>query len=609
MSVEQEIAQMTERPEPDQSSWERIALFVLLLMLFAFGIFDHSLWSSNDAEEGVMIADMYRSGTWVTPLLNGQNYPGNTPLFHWTSLFFCHIFGRINEGLVRLPAAIFGFGAVLIAYLWGCKLGREKAGMAGAFMCGTSILYLEYSKAVLTVMALTFMIMLSLYLFWTAYTAQKARAIKYFIFLIVSALSFYAKGLLGPAFIWVSISIFLLYNKRWKLLLGLGFLFLPLFLMILAPWVWALWKTGGTDFLKTVFRANQFGHYFTFNIQNLPKDPCFVHKEPIYFYIKSLPLSLMPWTLLIPPALLFWFRRERGLNSPLHIFLRIILISMLIILHASSAKVSCYALLMFPILFLMTAIWGEDAIADRNSRIGHQAIAITTGSITLLNLLVPITYVLLLVMPQSIFDRYFNGVDIIRITGTQSTYAGLIMAIVSVILLAISIVELWRKYIEGAYAKAWLKFPAIMTLLLILNAEMIMPAYDYQRTVKPFARLVRFEKEQGIQIALATQEEQYIGAFTFYLKGRLPIVRSVDEVKNFLFSGSTPAGIIVRTRELNKWLESFPESKFQILKSDHKGYQCDDFRIIVHNPKTSKTPSHSKTKEMQPSVPIHGKQL
>jgi hypothetical protein len=450
------------------------------------------------------------------------------------------------------------------------------------------------------------MVMLSLYLFWEAYTAQKNRALKFFIFLTISALSFYAKGLLGPAFIWVSISIFLLYNKKVKLLFGLGLLFVPLFLLILAPWVWALWKTGGMEFLKTVFWANQFGRFFTFHDYDLPKDPYFVHKEPVYFYLKSLPLSLIPWTLLIPPALLFWFRRGRGLDNPLHIFLRIIIITMLIILHASSAKASCYALPMFPILFLMTAIWSEDAIADRNSRIGHWAIAVTAGAITLLNLLVPIIYVLLLVMPQSVFDRYFNGTDIIRIAGTQETYAGLVMAIVSVILLVISIVELWRKYIEGAYAKTWLRFPAIMTLLLILNAEMIMPVYDYQRTYKPFARLVRFEKEQGVNIALALKEEQYIGAFTFYLKSRIPIVSSTDRARNFLFSESVPAGIIVRTRELNKWLESFPESRFQILKADHKGYKSDYFRIIVYNPKTSKTPPYSKTKEMQSIVPTYG---
>ena len=45
------------------SKWERLSFFILLVVFFAFGLFDHSLWSSNDTREGAMIAEMYRTGT------------------------------------------------------------------------------------------------------------------------------------------------------------------------------------------------------------------------------------------------------------------------------------------------------------------------------------------------------------------------------------------------------------------------------------------------------------------------------------------------------------------------------------------------------------------
>jgi len=583
MSTNQEPGQMTTSADTSQSFWERIGLFVLLFALFAFGLFDHSLWSSNDTREGAMVAEMYRTGTWVTPLLNGENYLEKPPLLHWTALFFCYTFGRVNEGLVRLPAAIFGFGAVLIAYLWGRKLGRERAALAGAFMCGTSILYLEYSKIVLTDSALTFMVMLSLYLFWNAYTSPGARLLKYIPFLIASSLAFYAKGLLGPGFIWVSVSIFLLYNKRLKLLIGLGLLYAPLLLAFLAPWIWALWKTGGNDFLKTVFWANQFGRFLTFHDTTLPVDPYFVHKEPIYYYLKALPIVLLPWTLLVPFALLYWFRKDRGLDSQLHIFLRIILISMLLILHVSTAKTGCYTMPILPIIFLMTAIWSEDIMTDRNSKFGNWAIGITTSFVSLLSILIPIVYILLLLAPQAFFDRYFHGVNIIRITGVQSTCGGLVMAVLSIALFVISVRELWHRYIDGAYAQTWLTIPSIVALLMILNAETIIPAYDYQRTYKPFARLVRFEKQQGTRIALAGEEEQYIGAFTFYLRSNITVIPSPDKLARFLLSGTAPSGVIIETKNLKKWLGALPESNLKVLQSDHKGYKCDYFRLIVND--------------------------
>jgi len=596
------------------SHWERTGLFTLLFVLFAFGLFDHSLWSSDDTREGAMIADMFRSGRWVTPVLNGESYLEKPPLLHWTGLVFCNLFGKVNEGLVRLPAAMYGFGAVLIAYLLGRKLGRERAGFAAAFMCGTSILFLEYSKVVITDIAVTFMVMFSLYLFWEAYTAQQNKTLKYIIFLVVSALSFYAKGFIGPGFVWVSVGLFLLYQKKWRLLVCLSLAFIPVFILALAPWVYALWKTGGSEYLKTVFWANQFGRFFSFTDKTLSADPYFVHKEPVYYYLKALPVSLLPWTLLLPTALLYWFRKDRGLDTPLHSFLRISLVSMMMILHASSAKVSCYALPSFPILFLMTAIWIEDSIAEPNSRIGNWVIGITTGLIIFISMLIPLLYIILLVTPQPalhlclkhvlsqpIYEQYFQGsVDFIRITGAQSTYGGLVMAVLSLGLLAASTRELWARYRDGAHSQTWLMIPPVMTVILILNAETVIPAYDYQRTYKPFARLVRFEKERGVKIAVANTKEEYIGAFSFYLKSRLTIIPSPDKLKDFLLDKTGTTAVIIRTSELKTWLTALPECRFNITKANHGGYKCDYFRLIVHDPKTPLIQLQLKAVEPKP---------
>ena len=101
--------------------------WLLLALFFAFGLFDHSLWSSNDTREGAMIREMVREGVWVTPVFNGQSYLEKPPLLHWTGVALCKLFGRVNEGLVRLPAALYGFGALWIIGLWARDLGRERA--------------------------------------------------------------------------------------------------------------------------------------------------------------------------------------------------------------------------------------------------------------------------------------------------------------------------------------------------------------------------------------------------------------------------------------------------------------------------------------------------
>lgn len=156
-------------------------MFWLLLVVFAFyGVFGHSLWGANDVREGGMIWDVYRHGTWVTPTINGKAFLEKPPLLHWTSLVFCHLGGRVTEGLVRLPAALYGFGTLVLIDLFvtgarapgesGAPDGqRQLAAWAAVFLCATAIEFQEYSRIVLTDIALTFMVTLSLFLFWRAY--------------------------------------------------------------------------------------------------------------------------------------------------------------------------------------------------------------------------------------------------------------------------------------------------------------------------------------------------------------------------------------------------------------------------------------------------------
>ncbi len=589
---------VTDSTNIDMSRVERIGLLLFLLMLFAFGLFDHSFWSSNDTREGAMVWDMYHGGRWVTPTLNGEPYLEKPPLLHWTGVILCYLTGTVNEGLLRMPAALYGFGAVFIACLFGWKLGRRRAGFAAAFMCGTSILYLEYSKIVLTDMSLTFMTMLSFYLFWQAYTAKKAVRFRFALFVATSAVTFYAKGLLGPGFVWVSVGFFLLWKRKWKLLTILSLSFAITFVIVLAPWVWALWKTGGCDFLRIVFWDNQFGRFLQFNGQDLPKDPYFVHKEPVYYYLRELPIVFLPWTLLVVPALFAWFRINPAKSCPhaftlpadenlitqrtdLATFLRFGLVSMAVILHASSAKVGCYFLPLFPIIFLMTAVWMDDTTRAWNSRPVRWIFGITTGLLTVLAVLIPTAYLALYFLPQPLCDRYFDGSNILKAAGPISRtglYVALLLILIEVYAVRLILVR-WK---QGHRALVALYMPVLFAVVVILGTTMFIPAMEFQRSYKPFAALVRSEMDAGRRIALASEEEKYIGAFTFYLDSRLPIVRTPEEVRNFLFTPGRPAGvIIIETNDLPRLLGDVNPATIRIVNTPYPGYKSAGFRLVL----------------------------
>lgn len=561
---------------------ERLVSLLLLALLSAFGLFDHSLWSANDAREGAMIREMASEHVWVTPVLNGQPYLEKPPLLHWTAVIFCRLFGTVNEGLVRLPAALYGLGAVLIIWLWGRELGRERAGLAGAFLCATSALYFEYSRIVLTDAALTFMVTAALYAFWRAYAAASFTRLRYAGFLLLAALSFYAKGFLGPGLVWVSVGGFLLFQRRWKLLTVLGLVFIPVFLAILAPWVIALWKAGGPAEITVALWDNQVGRFFSFSDATLPADPYFVHKEPITYYLVNLPGRLLPWTLLVIPALVLWFRAGSPIQAPLAVFLRFALAAMALILHLSSAKAGCYTLPLFPILFLMTGVWLEIVARQWEPGLERWLVEVTFVALGLVAVLLPLGFI----------AAFIVGYPPVWAPGMGLTVISVGMAVLALLAAGGAGVWLGWKFCGPERSRTILLAPLVAAALIIPVAGAFLPAVDFQRTYKPLAELLAREMAQGRRIALACEKERDSGALMFYLNRRLEIIPVAHrkEWVNFLCGRAEPAGLLVSLEDGQAIKEFLAEQNFQVRMSEHPGHKCREFRLVLNEGRPAKSP-------------------
>ncbi|MFH1969012.1 MAG: glycosyltransferase family 39 protein [Verrucomicrobiota bacterium] len=561
--------------------------WLLLALFFAFGLFDHSLWSSNDTREGAMIREMVREGVWVTPVFNGQSYLEKPPLLHWTGVVLCKVFGRVNEGLVRLPAALYGFGALWIIGLWARDLGRERAGVVAAFLCATSVLYFEYARIVLTDTALAFMVVLSLYLFWKAYASGTRRLMGWMAFLTASAVTFYAKGLIGPGFVWLSVGAFLVYRREWKLIVLLGAAFSVVFALVLAPWVAALWRAGGGAFLYSVFWENQFGRFLAFNDPNLPLDPYYVHKESVLYYLVSLPVRLIPWTLLVMAALIFWFRPKSPVIGLPALFVRFVLVCMLALLHVSSSKAACYALPLFPILFLMTGIWLEDVAtrlpavatlpalrAGWTSALDRRLVGLTFGLVGGAALAVPLGYVL----------TFLAGMTVVWAPGTGAAIICFGLALLTLVVGGYAEIRLWKVFRSGRRVDAILSAPMILAVLGLLNAAIFMPSVNCQRTYEPLAALVRQKLNAGVRIALAGERERDLGALMFYLDSRLKVVSftNATECADFLYKRPGPAGIVVAESDLIHAERLLFGKSFRIIQPMRGGHKSAKFRLLMN---------------------------
>jgi 4-amino-4-deoxy-L-arabinose transferase-like glycosyltransferase len=562
------------------SSRERATLLALLLLFFAFGLFDHSLWSANDTREGAMISAMAHGGSWTLPALNGVPYLEKPPLLHWTGAALCKLFGAVNEGLVRLPAALFGFGSIVLVWLFGRALGRERAGLLAAVLCATALLMAEYAKIVLTDTALTFGVLLALWLFWHAYTATSFRLLRYFLFLFATAGSFYAKGLLGPGFVWMSVGMFLLWRREWKLLLGLPLAFLPLFALVLAPWVAALYAEGGRAYLVGVFWDNQFGRFFSFSDPNLPHDPYFVHKEPFWYYLKSAPVRLLPWTLLVVAALVRWFRRGSEYRGELALFLRLALVAMAAILHVSSAKTACYLLPLFPLVFLMTGLWLED-VCRRDTVRGWEValLDITFGVLAALAMLVPLGVLV------ANFMRWTWHAHSCWPGATLAAYSSL-LAVLALGLAGAFLWRLLRLHRAGAAVVAW-HGPQMFMVLIIINLAAVLPILDAAKSYRPLTDLVLQRVGAAGRVGFASDDERDTGALVFYLGHNVDVLANANEVIKYMRTTRAPVGVVVpeaRVGELRKRLAGSP---VQFLRAECGGYKARSFWLLVPPPPRS----------------------
>jgi 4-amino-4-deoxy-L-arabinose transferase-like glycosyltransferase len=563
---------MTAPASPNLSLRERLGALLLLALVFVAGVFDHSLWS-NDAREGAMIAEMVRDGRWVTPTFNGAAYLEKPPLMHWTAVVFCRLAGGASEGLVRLPAALYGLGAMLLAVLWARDLGRERAGWAGAFMGATSALYFEYSRVVLTDTTLAFMVTLSLYLFWRAWRTPGPAGSRHAAFLVVSALSFYAKGLLGPGLIWVSVCAFLALQRRWKRLVLLPLLFLPVFLLALLPWVLALARAGGRSYLVDVFWANQFGRFLTLNSPDLPVDPYFVHKEPIWFYLTHLPARLLPWTLFVIPAVAHWFRPRSPLRGELPVFLRTALCAMLLVLHASSAKAAAYAMPLYPVLFLMTGLWLDDALREWSSRTERGIILAVLSLLGLAAILAPLALL-------AGVAAGFRGWRLFWMCGPFTAAATTLLALLVGGFTIFMFLRTWRGFRSGVAPLFLLDAPMALAVVMALLMTAATPAYDFQRTYKPAVEMVRAEREAGRRLALVSNLERDHGQFLFYLDQPVERLSPSDDLRAFLAADPGTRGLIVPEDyqpEVRAALAGLP---LRIRACTHPGYKSAEFILV-----------------------------
>lgn len=187
----------------------RIPLLPIIVLAAALRLFHLeavSLWYDEIGQVLVSRA------SWWSAIAGAASHAGAAPLDYLLTHFMLNI--GTSDGVLRLPAVLFGVGAVALAYLLGRSLFGEAQGIAAAFLLAIMPMNISYSQEVRFYSMATFFVLATVYLFWLAQERNTWRA--WWIYGVVLMLGLYSHYYL--AFVALGLGLWCLVFRRGVLL-------------------------------------------------------------------------------------------------------------------------------------------------------------------------------------------------------------------------------------------------------------------------------------------------------------------------------------------------------------------------------------------------------
>ncbi|OIO39562.1 MAG: hypothetical protein AUJ71_00315 [Candidatus Omnitrophica bacterium CG1_02_49_16] len=348
-----------------------VFLFFILLflsaVLFFFKLGDRSFRSPDEGRYAEVSRGMVVSGNWIEPKIYGVNYLKKPALFYWLVGVFFKTFG-FNEWAGRSVPALFGLFGVLVTFWFVRKIFDDSAAFFSSLVLASNFWYLEVGRYLVIDAVFSFFVVLGLYCFYLAASAQKNKLRYYLLFYGCVSFSVLAKGVLGLILPGISIGLYLGVMKKIsgtlrEMRLGLGAL---LFALIALPW-FVMVSLKDPEFLKLFFLHENLSRFVSAN---------FEHQEPWYFFLVLTPLVLAPWSFFWKPLNLkaVWPHKSESWGDPKIYFLCASL-GMVIFFSISKAKLLTYILPSVPFFsILIGSAWARwrDLHAQKNAPFGRK---------------------------------------------------------------------------------------------------------------------------------------------------------------------------------------------------------------------------------------------
>jgi 4-amino-4-deoxy-L-arabinose transferase-like glycosyltransferase len=344
----------TFRLDSEQQSPRALLLTILAVLVFFPALGARDFWAPVEPRYAEIARIMFSKGEWIVPTVNGNLYTDKPILYFWLVLIASNIAGAVNEWTVRLPAALGGLGVVLTTYIIGKEFFSARIGFIAGAVLATSARVIWEARWAHVDMLFTFFFALSMY--FAARAILKGSRNEMLAAYALMGLAALTKGLIGVVLPALILLTFMIVRRDWQLLLESR---LPsgilVFLLVAAPWFVLVNQATDGRWLEDFIYVHHIQRY-TAGLG---------HRQPFYYYLKTLPVDFLPWTLFALPALCSQRMKPFLIENAASLFFLLWFAVVFLFFTMSDTKRDLYLLPLFPPLALFVATYIDQLMTGK----------------------------------------------------------------------------------------------------------------------------------------------------------------------------------------------------------------------------------------------------
>ncbi len=326
-----------------------LAFWLAAVLLLFFGNGQLLVTDSVESNYALTAKEMVLSNDWLSPQIYGHYWYDKPIMFYWLTALAFKIFG-FTEFAARLFPALFGLAGLGLVCYGGYRLYDEKVGFFSGVLLLSSIEFFLISKSIITDAVLFCFFSASLLFFYLGYKEDKA--VFWYLMYASAGLAVLTKGPIGVLLPGLIITLFLLWQRDWRVLRRCKFFSGVLLCAVIAvPWYAAMYSLHGSDFINTFFGVHNF---LRATVSEHPRDNVW------YYYLLVNILALFPWSALVPMCLWRRYRQQQPLEEQ-EKFLLLWAAAVFCFFQCVATKYITYT---YPLLFPMSIFLAQELVKE-----------------------------------------------------------------------------------------------------------------------------------------------------------------------------------------------------------------------------------------------------